>query len=187
LDWEKRDSEIPRKTLEGKFNYLDVVFPGTTARLPGRLVDSSNYQDVALVKVDRPHPLQPVELLPAGSLPSQGDAVTVIGYPATSPSTLKQVANEGLSRNRRTLVEPHPSLSVGTISKLPEGNSASSNPMANFYQLSNSSGIGHGSSGGPVFDPSGRVIGLLTVGETHTGLTWAVPIQYGSDLLSPPK
>jgi serine protease Do len=44
---------------------------------------------------------------------------------------------------------------------------------------------GAGNSGGPVFNKSGKVIGLFTYGRSKGGAatTEAIPIKYGRDLL----
>ena len=53
-----------------------------------------------------------------------------------------------------------------------------------FDQLTINS-TGAGNSGGPVFDSTGKVIGLFTYisGDATTRNSAAVPIKYGADLL----
>jgi S1-C subfamily serine protease len=56
--------------------------------------------------------------------------------------------------------------------------------MGDVYQLE-VQGAGPGSSGSPVFDGQGRVIGIYTYGKStiHTRLSFAVPIRYGMELM----
>jgi serine protease Do len=41
----------------------------------------------------------------------------------------------------------------------------------------------HGTSGGPVFDSTGKVIGVLTYGTARETTTLAVPVKYARALL----
>ena len=61
--------------------------------------------------------------------------------------------------------------------------------LGDAFQLSINS-TGGGNSGGPVFNSSGKVIGLFTYGSCIQGdacVTQAVPIKHGRFLLSPQR
>ena len=183
LDIEKLTNNT-RKSLSGEHTELDVVFPGRTGRNRARWNRESDRQDVAIIKVDVPFNTQPVDLATDAGHVRQGSGITIMGYPGASPSSLATIAEEGLIRRERTVVVPNPSMSAGLIGKLPESAPSGTNLFGTFYQLSASAGISPGSSGGPVFGKDGRVIGILTLLNTESGLTWAVPIEYGLELMS---
>lgn len=183
---------VPRafsgKAIEGRNDYLDITFPRNRERVQGKLVRISDQADVAMVKIDMPHPLQKLELNDNYNTIQQGDEISVLGYPAVSPKVLGGVqSKEALTPAMEVKVIPDPTLSVGNIGRIIRGRAglteAIVSTFGDVYQLTVNS-TGAGNSGGPVLDARGRVIGLFTYAiQGDARLTFAVPIRYGTELM----
>ncbi len=112
--------------------------------------------DIALISIHADHPLQPAELGDSAKT-RIGDAVVAIGNPL------------GLSG----------SVTGGMVSAL--NRDIHSSPFDNFIQTD--AAINHGSSGGPLFDLQGRVIGMNTALDSPTadggsiGIGFSMPIN----------
>jgi S1-C subfamily serine protease len=128
-------------------------------RVAARIVGWDVFDDVGVVKVDpKAHALVPVPLGRSSDL-RVGQPVAVIGSP---------FGNEN-------------SLDVGVVS----GIRRSIDSVTSTFRLSDAiqidAAITHGNSGGPVFDASGRVIGIAAQIRTDTGqpegVGFAVPID----------
>jgi S1-C subfamily serine protease len=188
------DGQVVRgKVLEGSNFYLDVTFPKTKLRVPARLVRVSDRADVALIKMDLPTDVPPVELYDNYSEVAQGDPVTVLGYPGVSPDIAVRVKQvDPMNPEDEWKQVPDPTVSQGLIGRIIRGEAPAGgegvydywSEMGDVYQLE-VQGAGPGSSGSPVFDGQGRVIGIYTYGKStiHTRLSFAVPIRYGMELM----
>lgn len=177
------------KSIEGRNDYLDVTFARNRVRIPAKLARVSDQIDVAMCKIDMPHPLQKVELFDNYSTIMPGDAVAVLGYPAASPPVVGAVfSRDVFNRQTEAKVIPDPTLSVGNIGRVIREQSrgageATFSTFGDVYQLTVNS-TGPGNSGGPVFDDRGRVIGVFTSGTRgDVVITFAVPIRYGIELM----
>lgn len=180
---------VSGKDLEGSNDYLDVTFPRTRERVQQcKLVRISDQADVALVKIDLPRSLRKLDLHDNYNTISQGDAISVLGYPAVSPMVMGAVrSNEALTPSNQVRVIPDPTLSVGNIGRLIRGKAGLTESVfstfGDVYQLTVNS-TGRGNSGGPVLDDHGRVIGLFTYSiQMDALITFAVPIRYGMELM----
>lgn len=181
--------------FEGRADLLEVRFPGTSGAVAARFVRASNEADVALIKIDVPQILQPLELATDDYLPPLGEPVTVIGYPAASDQTISvQKTNQGGIEQTAIELVPEPTVADGVLSRIATASTGQAgNPaiallgeLGDLYQLS-ATAIGPGSSGGPVFASSGQVIGLLTylvTGQHGERMSYAVPIKYGARLMN---
>ncbi len=181
------------KVVEGHHQYLDVTFPKNTLRIPARVVRVSDTHDAALIKIDLPDSVQPVELFDNYNEIRAGETVTVIGYPAISPDVEVRVASlDAINRASEWRQVPDPTVSPGLIGRVIRGMSTPGegdranyrSEMGDVYQLTVDN-AGFGNSGGPVFDDRGRVIGIFTYGRNTSAatVTFAVPIRYGIDLM----
>ncbi len=128
-------------------------------RVPARIVGWDVFDDVGVIKVDpKAHVLHPVPLGRSSSV-RVGQPVAVIGSPFGNESSLDVGVVSGIRRSIDSLT--------------------SSFRLADAIQVD--APITHGNSGGPVFDASGRVIGIAAQIRTDTGqaegIGFAVPID----------
>ncbi|PPC97700.1 MAG: phosphopeptide-binding protein, partial [Methylocystis sp.] len=144
--------------------------------------------DAALVKIDSPQTLTKVDMAPNAPV-EIGENITVLGYPAVSVENfvLRQTEERGRIRSQLEKIT-EATVTEGIVSKTASGVKSTeggtfASDMGDVYQLSVVA-TGSGNSGGPVFNSSGKVIGLFTysrnVGDTKA--TMAVPIKYGAEL-----
>ena len=136
-----------------------------TKRATVRLADGDAYDDVSVLDVDKRKDIalikikavdMPFLLLGKSSAVDVGDAVYILGNPL------------GVFQN---------TLSNGIVSGIRAGDGYK------FFQVT--APISHGSSGGPIFNASGEVIGLAvsTVSEGQN-LNFAVPTDYAKGMLN---
>lgn len=181
---------IAGKTVEGKHDYMDVVFAKTKDRIPARIARMSDRHDATLIKVDIPRSLHKVELYDNYDTIKVGDSITVLGYPAISPPRIAGTRSKdpfNPEAEFKTIADP--TLSTGNIGKILRGQETPGKDLVvsgfgDSYQLTTNS-TGGGNSGGPVFDSQGRVIAIFYAGGSRGGvtITFAVPIRFGIELM----
>jgi serine protease Do len=122
-------------------------------------------KDVAILKIDGDSAL-PTLKIASDQLPEVGEQLFVYGYPA--PATNNDfVAME-------SAIEP--TLTTGIVSAI-------KNSIDGWPLIQMDANINHGSSGGPVCNSSGEVVGLTTFGSLGNngalaaGLNFAIPVQ----------
>jgi len=187
-------SKADKRTFEGRNDTLETRFPGSRLNINASLVRASSDSDAALIKIDSPQTLSTVQLATQDNI-TVGEKVVVLGYPAVSVSTFQQQSTqEGGGPVRRHLEEiPEATITDGIVSKLSPGvqqkdGVTTYSSTGDVIQLSITA-TGAGNSGGPVFDASGKVIGLFTYSRSRGNerVTLAIPIKYGRDLLRPQR
>jgi serine protease Do len=146
--------------VAGKADRLKVTLSDGT-ELPAKLVGGDERTDLALLKVDAPHPLPAVEFA-AGTPPRVGDVVIAVGNPF------------GLSA----------SVTAGIISA--RGRDLGAGPYDDFLQTD--AAINPGNSGGPLFSTDGQVVGVNTAivspSGGSVGIGFAIPAQLASKVVS---
>lgn len=180
----------------GQNDYLEVRFAGSDVVHNAQVTTESNDADVAIIKID-PHgaSLAVVSPLPEdriGEIQS-GRPIVALGYQAGGMVTgeINLTASKGgaMGPGERPTLSAEPDVTSGILS-----NVRAKAPAAKFEKLpayrfsgdfyQHTATINPGSSGGPLFDQQGYVIGIVNAkipGMDATG--FAVPIVHGLKLL----
>jgi len=148
-----------KSTVVGRNDTLVVRFGKSTVDVNAELVRRSPDEDVALLKVSTPE-LAPVPLA-ADDEVKIGTRVVALAYAAGSAS---------------------PTLADGIVRA-----AAVDGSDRRRRNIQTSIQVGYGTSGAPVFDPGGKVIGMISFffnDGTQTA-TYAAPIKHGRNLLHP--
>lgn len=180
---------VPSETFEPSIVSMWAYFPGSETPLPLRVQGLSEDFDLGLASVDLPenHP-RPVTIDQQGAI--SGSPVILIGYPTgvegilarIDEATLKRIAQaagnntEGLVQElaRRKLIRP----------LVTQGHLGVVGPDRLVYDAQTTSG----GSGGPVFNGSGKVIGVnFAILSGFSGSNFAVPIARAARILETSK
>jgi pSer/pThr/pTyr-binding forkhead associated (FHA) protein len=159
-------STISTEGVTGKIKQLGVFFADETLDPENlhKVIDFeiSKEADVAVLRIKESEDLKPIQGINDNvQALSQGDEIAVLAFPL------------GLELNELTQDKTaKSSLTRGIISKIPE----------NRRQIQLDVAAYEGSSGGPIFNNTGQVIGLLTSGPNDT-LNFATPIRYATKML----
>jgi len=138
--------------IDGK-NEIDIVL-GSGRRLPGRLVGTAPQLDLALLQVDVPAgELHPLPLGDSRSL-QVGQKVLAIGNPL------------GL----------HDTLTAGVVSALNRSVPGTTVELSDAL-IQTDAAINPGSSGGPLLNSAGEVVGVNALGTGAQSLAFAIPIH----------
>ncbi len=142
---------------------VTVVFSDSST-VAGQVVGRDTESDVAVIKVDRPN-LTPAELADSDSV-AVGDGVIAVGSPLALSGTVTAGIVSALDRT----IETH---DVGGESRY-------------YAAIQTDAAVNRGNSGGPLFDLSGRVIGMNSVIKSlvesgdeggNIGIAFAIPIN----------
>lgn len=124
-----------------------VIAPGGDGMLPARIVSYSALSDLALLEVRGGGRLTPLTISLAE--PRPGDAIVALGYPDV----------DDIRRSADELISPMtPSRTTGAIASLRE-RAPTGDPIPT---INHEAVISSGSSGGPLLDDCGRVLGVNT-------------------------
>jgi serine protease Do len=153
----------------------EVPGPAGTARTPARVIIKGKPmpgKDIAILKIDSVKQL-PTLAFSKDNIPRIGEQVLVYGYP--EPVT----SNPYLARE--TIIEP--TLTAGVISAIKKS-------LHGWPVIQMDAVISHGSSGSPVCNNKGEVIGLATFGTLEqttgalaSGYNFAIPVSVVKEFL----
>ena len=135
-------------TYEGYSRMYIRMGDSTSPRYPARVIGWDKALDLALIKTE--HTAEFVFSVVDRVIPKVGDTVIAIG----SPGGLEKTVTSGIvsALNRRFL-------QIGDVIQI-------------------DAAVNYGNSGGPVVDPSGRLVGIVFAGiPQYQGLNFAVPAQ----------
>jgi S1-C subfamily serine protease len=117
--------------------------------IDAKLLAEDEARDLALLKIRVPFPLRTVRFGPSAALES-GERVYVIGNPGVSTTILDYTITEGIV-------------------------SSSSRKLGNDTYIQTSAQVNPGSSGGPLFNGNGLVVGQVVLKATIEGAGFATP------------
>ena len=144
-----------------------VIFANTKKWVRVKLVRVSEDDDLALIQIEDPGTYPVVAgVSRAGASANVGAPVASIGYPGATDTPME---GSGMNITARTTIVP------GTVSKR----------LDDVIQID--SYAGHGSSGSPLFDSAGNVVGVIWGGakESNGRIVYAVPAQRVSAFIAP--
>jgi DNA-binding response OmpR family regulator len=179
----------PTDAFEPTMLSLWAYFPGAESPLPMRIQSLGEDADLGLAIVDLPvNHAKPVSLEQQTALP--GGPVVLIGYPTgvegilarIDEPTLKRIA-QAVGNNTQDLVEElgrrkliRPLVTQGHLGVV--------GPDRLVYDAQTT----HGGSGGPVFNVSGKVIGVnFAILQDFNGSNFAVPIAHAATVIAAAK
>jgi serine protease Do len=132
---------------------IAVIFADTRTWLPARLERTSGTADLALLTVQSPGPFPTVRKI--GS-PAIGTSLAIIGYPLGTGTPMEGTGTAIIART---------TLGAGIVSKV----------LSDVVQID--AFAGQGSSGSPVFNGLGHLVGVVYGGAPESGgrIVYAVP------------
>ena len=148
---------VIQNTGEPEPTRIAVQFHGTKRWLPARLMRISSTDDLAFLRVDAPGTFPTVVgISPSGGV-RPGAPIAIVGYPLGNETA-------GMGGSIDTLTA-RASLTVGTVSK----------SVPDILQVD--AFVAHGSSGSPVFNDRGLVVGVVYGGPTEAAgrIVYSVP------------
>jgi S1-C subfamily serine protease len=167
---------------------LIAFFPGSTQGIPLKYKQASTGEDVAVCSID-PKDLPPkIPVLPldkGSESVAIGKIVVTMGYPS-GPDRLLALLDESEARGIQNRYSSTESL-LGYLAQTKhiqplttQGNITDLDAKRIVYDAR----TGEGGSGGPLFGPSGRVIGItFAIFTENTASNFAVPVNYAIALL----
>ncbi len=139
-----------------------LSIPGVSGRVPARLAGADERTDLALLKVDLPHPLPTLPLGDSDGFPV-GAWVLAIG----NPFGLEAVATKGIVSGKGRSLSDLPGVHAG-----------------GFDFIQTDAAIDRGSSGGPLLNLRGEVVGInAAINNRARGISFAIPVDVAKAVL----
>lgn len=138
----------------------------------GNVLGSDEYLDLAVIKVDKKSYMNAVTMVPSDKKVSLGDTVFAIGSPVGYE--YRNTVTNGIVSGVNRLVE----VSVKSTGSSLFGGTTSDWVME---VIQTNAAVNPGNSGGPLFNSSGEVIGVISmklVESSIEGMGFAIPIDY---------
>src|SRR6478609_2456833 len=146
------NAHVVAEARDDKELAIGIVPSDGAAAVYGRLVSVSQRNDLALIATTTPMHLPPLTI--SGTATADSGSVTAVGYPMNVDRA------QGLSMSDIFRAQP-PVKSTGSL--------AGRRPTRDFDSLLHTAPIARGSSGGPLLDDCGRVIGVNSFGAESSG------------------
>jgi S1-C subfamily serine protease len=190
-DWVPARTKQTNVKFTGRNDLLQVAFPKSDRKLEAKLSAVSQRHDVAMIKVDSPGQVPKVELNDNYETIAAGEMALVLGYPSVSPPVRGIVRSQDVFNSEWQAIEvPDPTVTVGNVGRVLRSQDVQGfdkttvSMIGDAYQLQINT-TGFGTSGGPVFDEQGKVIGIFFAGagDGSAAVSFAVPIRYGRELM----
>lgn len=157
-----------RDSVGAMASKLAVKFTDSGDWLPAHVVKvQETGEDLALIQMDRGGPFPVVQGVSSGASDAkEGNSVVTIGFPLGYDTPMEGQGNDFIAKS---------TLNPGTVSKR----------TSSVLQID--SYAAHGSSGSPVFDRRGRVVGVVYGGAAEGGgrIVYAVPSDKVAAFLTP--
>ncbi len=173
--------------VTGQNNYLEVTLPGTSQRIKANLVYSSPDHDVAAIKIETLKPLPKLELLDNYDSIQPNETVNVVGYPGSAPVQYTNIKDISLDPGTAVKSVPQPSSGTGIISRIIKDKTTTGLKVeGDFFNDSYMLSVGTtspGSSGSPVCNSQGQVVGVFYAGSRDQRITFCVPTRYIKKLI----
>jgi DNA-binding response OmpR family regulator len=187
--WHNDDLPVPSDTFEPTILSLRAYFPGNETPLIVRVEGLSENVDLGLAAVTLPknHP-KPVAIATQSAIP--GSAIVLIGYPTgidgilarVDDATVKQIAQSAGHRTEDVVQELARKKLIRPLVTQGHLGVVASDRLV--YDAQTTSG----GSGGPVFDNSGKVVGVnFAMLSGFSGSNFAVPIAHAAKMLNTSK
>jgi S1-C subfamily serine protease/pSer/pThr/pTyr-binding forkhead associated (FHA) protein len=181
----KQRRSLTDKPLIGRNDLLIVTLPETKLPINAELIRVSDEHDVALLKINLPGALPKVDYVDIYGAEQQGMEITAMGYPLgdrLAPVGMT-VSNKDATGTSVAFVA-QPTATRGILGRIIRNKDEAANLQSFRDGYQHDAATNPGSSGGPLFDSLGRVIGINTAGYLGLqGANLAVPIRYGLDLM----
>lgn len=140
-----------------------VIAPGTKYQriLTPTVVKADAARDVAVLRVDRPGPLEPLELASPAAMAGlrETSPVVAFGFPLGQALSLKDKAL------------PEITITTGRVSAL-------RHDKGQLVTLQFDASVTNGNSGGPLIDAHGQVVGVVTAGIPGRQINFAGPVDF---------
>jgi S1-C subfamily serine protease len=180
---------VPSDIFDPVILSMRAYFPGNETPMPVHIQNMSEEVDLGLASVDLPqsHP-KPVTIDPQTAI--SGSPIVLIGYPTgvegilarIDEPTLKQIAQAAGNDTEKLMDELARRKLIRPL--VTQGHLGVVGPNQLVYDAQTT----HGGSGGPVFNASGKVIGVnFAILSSFAGSNFAVPISHATTLLAMSK
>ncbi|MBA4016987.1 MAG: hypothetical protein C0483_07370 [Pirellula sp.] len=137
--------------------YRSAEDQGKEIEAPAEVLQRDAKRDLALLKIKTTKPLASLVLAPPIDV-AHGEEVTVISNPALGDEVLKNTITTGVVSSPRQVLDDE-------------------------SYIQSSAAVNPGSSGGPMFDQHGEVIGMVVLKARIEGVGFAIPIRTITEFL----